>query len=60
MLEQNVESIIKQSLLEYKEYSPKYEIENKNQLSLDNHDMKTIICELTPPNKKIYKKKEYP
>ncbi len=60
MLEQNVESIIKQSLLEYKEYSPKYEIENKNQLSLDNHDMKTIICELTPPNEKIYKKKEYP
>ena len=60
ILEDNVESVINQCLLEYKDYSAKYETENKNQLCMDHYDMKTIICELTPPNEKIYKKKEYP
>ena len=60
ILEDNVELVIKQCLLDYKDFNEKYEIENKNQLSLDNYDMKTLICELTPPNDKIYKKKEFP
>ena len=60
MLERNVEEVIRQGMLEYKDFSAKYNIENQNQLSLDNFDMKTIICELVPPNEKIYKKKAYP
>ena len=60
ILEENVEKVVKQSLKDYQAYNEKYEIENKNQLSLNNYDMKTLICELTPPNDKIYKKKEFP
>ena len=60
LLEDNVEKVVQQSLLDFQLYSEKYEMENKNQLALDNYDMKTLICELTPPNDKIYKKKEFP
>ena len=59
-IEKQVEEIVNQGLKEYKNYSKKYEGENKKQLNLNYHDMKIIICEIMPPNEKIYKKKDFP
>ena len=59
-VEEQVEFIIYKGLKEYKSYSQKYEVENAKQLNINSSDMKTIICELMPPNEKIYKKKDYP
>ena len=58
--ENDIQNVINQCLKEYNNYSIKYMKENKNQLSYDNYDIRTIICELNPPDEKIYTKKDYP
>ena len=60
IFEEQVEEVVSQCLKEYNNYSIKYRAENKNQLSFDNYDIRAIICELNPPDEKIYSKKEYP
>jgi len=60
IFEEKVESIVNQCLKEYNNYSLKYMEENKNQLSFDNYDIRAIICEINPPDEKIYTKKKYP
>ena len=60
IFEEQIEEVVNQSIKEYHNYSIKYNAENKNQLSFDNYDIRAIICELNPPEEKIYSKKEYP
>ena len=59
-LENEIEAVINKCIKEYNNFCIKYTEENKNQFTFDNYDIRAIICELNPPNEKIYSKKKYP
>ena len=58
--ENEVELLIENCIENYKTFSDKYITKNKEQLSLENNDLKTLITELIPISKEIYQEKEYP
>ena len=58
--EDKIVNVINDCLGEYKDYSTKFINENQLLLQLDNKGLRSIICELSPPNEDIYPSEEYP
>ncbi len=58
--ENEVELLIENCIENYNTFSDKYITKNKEQLSLENNDLKTLITELFLFQKKYTKKKNIP
>ena len=58
--ENKVEKLIEECIQDYTSYSNKYNKENKNQLGLNNLDIKTIVTGLAKVDEETYPESEFP